>query len=351
MPATASADLIAELDAAVHNRSPARRTELLRRITKLLLFDADRLNEIQIGLFDDVLVRLIRSVEAGTLGQLSNSLSQLNIAPREAVRQLGFHEDVLVAGPVLRKSRRLSEEDLIEIVGTRGQQHLLAISGRQTLSEPLSDMLVERGDSAVHNTLARNLGAQFSEAGYAVLVGRAERDQGLAEGLEHRSDVPPGLRQKLLAKLDQLRMGSLLSRPPAMQQTIRTAIAKRTNLAPQSSTDYSEAQGKMIELSRKGRLNDSTVNRFAVTREYTEVVAALSLLSGAPIEVVEPLIASDQLDGLIAVCKAARLNWSTTIMIIRNRPSCSPVSSLELEQGQEAFEALTLSLAQRTIRL
>jgi uncharacterized protein (DUF2336 family) len=174
MPATASADLIAELDAAVHNRSPARRTELLGRLTKLFVSDADRLSEIQISVFDDVLVRLIRSVETETLAQLSYNLSQLNIAPREAIRQLASHEDVTVARPVLRKSRRLSEGDLSEIATTRGQQHLLAISGRQNLSEPLSDLLVERGDLVVHNSLAQNLGARISEAGFAVLVERAE---------------------------------------------------------------------------------------------------------------------------------------------------------------------------------
>jgi len=37
-------------------------------------------------------------------------------------------------------------------------------------------------------------------------------------------------------------------------------------------------------------------------------------------------------------------------MIIRNRPDCAPVSKQQLEQGQEMFDALTLSAAQRTIQ-
>jgi hypothetical protein len=106
----------------------------------------------------------------------------------------------------------------------------------------------------------------------------------------------------------------------------------------------------MIDLNRTGRLNDTTLNRFAVERDYTSIVAALSFLSAVPIEAIEPLITNDRLDGLIVACKAARLNWSTTTMIIRNRPDCAPVTKQQFEQGLQVFDALTLSAAQRTIQ-
>lgn len=136
MTATASAALMAELDDAINDRSPARRVEILRQVTSLFLSDVDRLNPVQIGVFDGVLVRLIERAEVQTLAQLSSSLSGLPHAPRDAVRKLAFHEDASVAAPVLRKSGRLLDEDLIEIADIRGQEHLLAISGRETLATP-----------------------------------------------------------------------------------------------------------------------------------------------------------------------------------------------------------------------
>ena len=55
----------------------------------------------------------------------------------------------------------------------------------------------------------------------------------------------------------------------------------------------------MVELTRKGQLRDSTVNRFAVSRDYTNVIAALAFLSGSSIEVIEPLIVVDsEVEGL-----------------------------------------------------
>ena len=67
-------------------------------------------------------------------------------------------------------------------------------------------------------------------------------------------------------------------------------------------------------------------------------------------DAIEPLIANPRPDGLIVACKASRLNWSTTNMILRNRPHCRPLTRQELEDGREFFEALSLSSAQRTIR-
>jgi uncharacterized protein (DUF2336 family) len=350
--AAASATLIAELDDAVDGRSPERRAEILRQVTDLFLCDAHRLSESQIGIFDDVLVRLIERADTPTLVLLSNDLCHASAAPPKAMRQLAFHNDASVAAPVLKRFDRLPNKDLIDIASTYGQQHLLAIAGRQTVHQSLSDRLVERGEPAVHYALIQNLGVRFSEAGCTALVEKAKRDGRLAEKLIRRSDVPPGLRRELVAKVDQARMRYLQTVPPAMREKIQTTIttaAKQEDHTPRP-TDYAQAQARIAELSRAGRLNDSTVNRFAVGGEYENVVAALSFLSEAPIDVIAPLIKGTELDGLIVACKAARLNWSTTTMIIRNRPDCPAVTRQELEAGHAVFDALSLSVAQRTIR-
>jgi uncharacterized protein (DUF2336 family) len=354
MTATISTTLIAELDEAVNGRSSERRVQILRQVTDLFLSDADRLNETQIGVFDDVLVRLTERVEARTLARLSDALSEVDMAPRKVVRRLAFHEDVSVASPILTNSNRLSENDLVEIGSTRGQQHLLALCGRKALNEALTDVLIRRGDSVVSNALAENSGARFSERGYAALVGSAKLDSCLAEKLGLRMDIPAKLRRELIAKAtDAVRTRLLQAAPPAMREAIRatiTEIRQQLEVTARKPIDYSHAQDEMVALNRAGKLNDSMVNRFAVAREYTKVVAALSFITSVTAEAIEPLIDNERLDGLIVACKAARLNWSTTSMIIRNRPGCSPPSEQELDHCRDVFEALLLSAAQQTIR-
>src|SRR5262245_48599333 len=150
--------IIAELDSAIAGGSPEKRVETLRRVTDLFLSDADRLNDQQITLFDDVLVHLIQRIEATALVQLSSSLAPLDKAPAEVVRQLAYHDEIAVAGPVLTQSNRISEQDLLAIAQSKSQPHLLAMSGRSSLSEALTDVLIERGDVQVTHRLANNSG-------------------------------------------------------------------------------------------------------------------------------------------------------------------------------------------------
>ena len=114
--------------------------------------------------------------------------------------------------------------------------------------------------------------------------------------------------------------------------------------------DYSEAKSRVLALSHAGKLSDSTVNRFAVHGQRTNLVAALSLLADVAIEVIEPLLRGSDCYGLVVACRASRLNWQTTLAVIESRSARRRLTQEELEQGKELFEALSLSIAQRTIR-
>jgi uncharacterized protein (DUF2336 family) len=354
MISAASAEFIAELEGAVEGGSPARRAQILRQVTQLLLSSANRLDERRIGVFDDVLIRLIEHVEARMLAQLSTILSDLTSAPKQAVRRLACHEDATVAGPILLKSEALSESDLIEIATHAGQRHLLAISGRKTLKEAFTDAILKRGDTTVCRMLAKNAGARFSDQGYSKLVATAERDDDIADALVVRPDMPVEMLHQLVARATKAVQARLLKvAPPEMRETIQAAIesiATQASAKAPGPVDYSEAKSSVLALSLAGKLSDSAVNRIAVHRQRTHVVAALSLLADAPIDAIEPLMDESDCRGLVVACRASRLNWQTTLAVINSRGHTPGLSQQELEQGKELFESLSLSVAQRTIR-
>jgi uncharacterized protein (DUF2336 family) len=351
MPA-ASSDLRAELNGAEES-GPEHDARIFGEVTDLFLSNVGRLGDSQIAAVDGVLAHLIARVDATAVIQLSEALATIDRAPRQTIRQLAFHEQPQVAVPVLRSSNCLSEADLLEIVKSRSQQHLLAICDRKTLNEALTDALMRFGDVNVSNALARNSGARFSECGYATLVGRAERDEGLAEKLGVRLDMPGSLLRELIGKVADVVRARFLTapRPVARQKTQNSAAAAAGQASvARKAIDYTEAQSEVVALNRTGKLNDSIVNRFAVRGEYTHVVAALALKADVKVEAIEPLLEADRVYGLIVACKAARLTWSTTTMIVRNRPNCPPSTDRELEQCVAVFESLLLSVAQWTIR-
>ena len=216
---------VGEVDGAAKGASPERRARMLREVTDLFLSDAERFTEDQIGIFDDVLVCFIEHMEPEALATLSGSLADTRFAPKQVVHQLATHQEATIAGPVLKKSNRISDAALLEIAKSRGQQHLLAISGRAGLNEPLTDVLLNRGDSKVSHALVTNSGARFSEAGYSSLVERASKDETLAEKLGVRADMPADKRQELMSKASAFVQKRLLkTAPPEIRVKIQQAI-------------------------------------------------------------------------------------------------------------------------------
>nr|WP_083219321.1 DUF2336 domain-containing protein [Bradyrhizobium icense] len=157
MPA-ASSSLRAELNGA-EKEGPEHDARIFGEVTDLFLSNVDRLGDSQIAAVDGVLAHLIERVDAKTVVQLSEALSTIDRPPRQTIRKLAFHENHVLAAPVLRCSNCLVDADLLEIVKSRSQHHLLAISDRKILNEALTDALMRFGDVNVSNALARNAGA------------------------------------------------------------------------------------------------------------------------------------------------------------------------------------------------
>ena len=198
MPAVPS--LIPELEEIVQHGSPRRREQALRRITTLFLDGASLFNQDHVRLFDDVFNRLIDEIETKARAELSHHLAPLGNAPGELISRLAHDDDILVAGPVLRQSRRLAELDLLEIAETKSQAHLLAISGRSGIAETVTNVLVRRGDREVARSVAENRSALLSDASFTVLIARSDGDDVLAESVGQRPDIPPPLFRALLLR-------------------------------------------------------------------------------------------------------------------------------------------------------
>jgi len=185
--------LVAELDAALSNASDSRQAAILRRVTDLFLDGSKIFSDDYVAVFDDVIGRLIQKAEHPALIELSNRLAPLINAPTNVIASLASNDDIAVSGPVLEKSNALTDQALAEIAGTKGQKHLAAIAGRLKISETVTDILVERGNSEIAHSVIANLGACISELGFVKLINRCKDDEALAAAIANRTDIPPEL--------------------------------------------------------------------------------------------------------------------------------------------------------------
>src|SRR4030088_3445814 len=137
--------IVDELESALRAGTINRRMEVLQRITDLFVHNASNFTEEQISVFDDVMVRLVREIENLALVELSRRLAPIPNAPGGLIRRLAWDDAVEVAGPVLAKSDRLTDGELIELAKTKSQMHLARIASRPALVEAVTDVLVETG--------------------------------------------------------------------------------------------------------------------------------------------------------------------------------------------------------------
>jgi uncharacterized protein (DUF2336 family) len=351
---TSTITLITELEDALNSGSPEKRVETLRRVTGLFLNEADRLNEQQISVFDDVLVHLVQRIESKALVQLSTSLAPVDNAPIETIRNLARNDEIAIAGPVLAQSTRLVERDLVEIAKSKGQGHLLAISGRSSLTEAVTDVLVERGNREVAHRLAVNSGARFSETGFAVIVKSAGSDEALVQKLGLRLDIPLQMLRELLSRATELVRARLLAAasPEKRDQIQRVidSIAHAVGWEAAGPRDFRNSESLVQQLNRNGQLNESVLVEFIKERRYEEMTSTLALFCMAPVEFIETLMKGISAEGLIVACKAAKLNWPTVKSILQIRFSHHSISNQELDEARNAFLALSQATAQRTLR-
>jgi len=349
-----SSSLFDDLDAALQSGSSEKRVAMLRQVTDLFLNQADRLNEEQIGVFDDVLVQLIERIETRTLAEISERLAPVANAPIDLTLNLARHAEIAVAGPVLTGSTRLTTAELVEIAKTKSQDHLLAISERAQIETAVTDVLLDRGNQAVVHSVAGNFGAQFSENGFAALLKAAETDDRLAEKTGSRLDLPLNLLRELLLRATEAVRSRLLSRtPPQFQEEVQRALADAAEAVDQETSkprDFQAAKAFVELLREKGELYEGTLFEFARSRKYEETAVALSLLSSASLEIIKPLMKSPMDEGLLIPCKVADCKWETVSAILATKLPPGPAPKAGHEKLKMDFAKLSIPNAQRLLR-
>lgn len=347
MMANSPADILVELEDAVATCPENRCARILEGILQLLTCSRDRPQELLAGVVDGVLLRLTARVEPSALIQLGAALAELKVAPPQTLRRLALHDDPDVACPVLLKSEALSTSDLEMIAISSGERQQLAIAARERIEPPLTERLIKGGGRVIHLALISNAGARFSDAAYAALLEKCMRDDELTKALALRADTPDPVLRKLLAASPDPNARAEPKAPSVSRPQAAAAVPIVRELP--CAAAYASARPEIVALSRIGKLNDSTVNRFAIRGETANLLTALSVLSGAPIEIVEHVVTDSDCEGLVMACRASRLSWQTTLAILSNR-SGTRLSFAERERAQHIFETLLLSTSQWTVR-
>jgi uncharacterized protein (DUF2336 family) len=350
----AYASLIADLETAIATGTVERRIDSLWHVTGLFTTGASQYSDDQIALFDDVIGRLVADIEIEARILLAQRLAAVPNAPRNVIRTLAFDDHADVATPVLTHSERLDESSLVENARTKSQKHLFAISRRRALGEPVTDVLVERGDRSVAISVAGNAGARFSERGFLALIRRSAGDDLLAERLGERREIPAHLFLRLLSiASERVRAKLRASHPQAgaeVDRVVGEVTDRMKSLALARPRDYSDRVEVLGDLHRAGRLNEADLARFAHGGRFEDTVVTLALLAMVPVSVVDRAMHGERSDVILIIARAIGLKWGTTKLILQLWSAPKLLPPVELQRSLAAFEQLNPLTAAHLLR-
>jgi len=345
--------LIPGLDEIIKHGDPDRRAEAARRITELYFEEAATLRSDHVDLFDGALINLVPATEIASRVELAERLAVIANAPRGLVGQLAREDEILIAGPLLRRSPVIDEGALIDIAQIKGQGHLLAMSERPALSPGVTDVIVRRGDRDVVRRAAGNAGALFSPTGYSVLITRASQDGVLTLKVGQRDDLSDQQLKDLLAgSIDIIRRRLFEVVKPARQAAIKQAMSEISGVPEpvESRRDFAPALRTILALRSAGELNEAALLGFAKAFKYEESIAALAAMSGVRIGTLDRLITGERYDPILIVGKVVGLEWATVRALILLRLGAHRVPSpTDIESARVNFARLMPSTAQRVV--
>lgn len=300
-----------DLIALANETSSEKRRLLLRELSDHFLGGIEH-SAAETELYGSVLETLSEEMETAVRAELAARFALAPNAPAGLIRRLA-EDHIEVAGPVLRGSTVLTDEDLIGVVSRQGQDHMRAVSGRSEVSEAVSDIIVERGDDQTLGVLLRNDGAQLSRAASETAVERAKSNPDLHAPAVERKNLPADLLNDMYFVVEARLRQQILEQNAQMDPELLEAAlaAGRTRVATDDGAlppDYADSQAYVEELYAAGQLTPQMLIRFLRSKGRTPFLVALSRLSDVDFHTARSIVDRRDLDALSIICKAADID-------------------------------------------
>ena len=303
------ADLILARD-----RDQAVREKLARKIERLLPeLDADAqaqahkyLVEVIEILAQDQVTR-VRQIVAETLKEIAS-------APSHVIQRLARDAAEVVACPVLEFSPLLSDQDLLEIIESRGNSgRLSAISRRQGVGEQVTDAIVATQDEGAISALLDNGSAQIREEALDVLVAAALEVSAWQEPLVRRPWLPASAARKLAGFVAASLLELLKARDDLDRETARLVareVERRIEDAAEETAkkgiETAAADGETAEKRAKrafeaGELDDQALIRALNGGDRALVRHGLALRADLPLSLIDHVLSAHSAKGVTAL--------------------------------------------------
>lgn len=329
-----------------------KRRELLRDVADLFLEEPEKLNEREVDYFSDIIGKVAFDLEMEVRKDLAERMAGVNWAPRSLLVMLA-NDKIEVARPILTESGVLHNADLIDIIKRHSQEHLVAISLRKSISEDVTDFLVDKGDDTVLKTLAGNEGAVLSRKSMERMTERSVNNEDLHEPLVMRKDMPADLKHEMFLYVSSALRKHILSTIEDVDETEIDKLLEesRSKLdVPAEERAVSPAEQFIIRKERMNRLNPALLVQLLRQGRIAEFVAGVAHLAKMDVHTAHKITFDDGGETLAVVCKAVGIDRTTfsDLLLLTNLDGSR--TQADRDALLDVYGKITMESAQRAIR-
>lgn len=339
-----------EIDSLIdlaRQKSQAGRNSIFETVQDLFLQKKSSLSDRERALMGDILRQLIHEVEMSVRKDVAARLAKRHDAPRELVLALA-NDEIEVAHPLLIDSTVLHDADLIEIVRHRAQSHQLAIAMRRSLSEEVSQSLVDTGDVGVITRLIENEDAKISESLMDYLVAESKHVDSFQNPLISRHDLPPNLARKMYwwvsAAVRQHIVENFRVDPTEIDDSIEEVVKEKIETVVIVGDKPSEAERAAWEIDYQGKLTEEFLVNLLKNGEVPLFEASFARATNIPIKLARRMLYEPGGEGLAMACKAGGFSAEmfTTLYRLTRQASASqePIDERELVRLTNFFDCM-----------
>jgi len=247
-------------------------------------FNAGALSEAERNLAEEIFRVMVKDAEVRVREALARNLKECTQLPHDVALNLARDVDK-VALPVLQFSEVLTDDDLIEIIHSQSPKKQVAIAKRKTVSENVSDALVDTGNEDAVTTLVSNDGAEISEKTFEKVVEGFGGSESVQDAMVHRAKLPVAISERLVTIVSEKFAADLIGRHDLPEDVITDLILQtreRAVISLSNTGSVDELQKLIWQLADNGRLTPSLVLRALCMGDmafYESAVAELANIS------------------------------------------------------------------------
>ncbi|MEJ8473980.1 DUF2336 domain-containing protein [Roseibium algae] len=263
----------------VKDCSETKRQKFADQVSKHFTDRAHLNRPEEISTFNNLLDGVYDELDTDARETLSKRLASLDAVSPDLAFKLA-NDEAQVAAQMLRQTRVLSDDQLISIAETKGQEHLLALSKREYISPSLSRKLIEKGNAKVKESIAVNIGADISKEEIEELIKSLPSE--LGNKIRHLRKSTEDLIQELFRDMSDIMTGA--------------ELVKR-----ESRIDIKQ----WLTGIRQGHVTlNKAISQIALEKNLYDLASLLSVVTGINRSYVANLMVRYDSTGISVLCRA-----------------------------------------------